>query len=145
MLIRDLMTKNPACCKPTDTLDAVAKQMLDHDCGEIPVCDGPKLVGVITDRDITTRAVATGKHPHDTVVRDVMSPNVASIRDDRNLDDAIAIMEKVLVRRLPVLDAHGKLVGIVSQADLVAKVPSDRVARAMKSVAKKTRREHAVA
>src|SRR5687768_10799529 len=61
MLIRDVMTARPACCKPVDTIDKVARLMLDHDCGEIPVCDGDDLVGVITDRDLALRAVAAGR------------------------------------------------------------------------------------
>ena len=141
MLIKDMMTKAPACCKPSDTLDQVAKLMRDRDCGEIPVCDGTKIVGVITDRDITIRAVASGKTPMAVPVSEVMTHNVSTIREDEKLDKALALMEDELVRRLPVVDETGKIVGIVSQADLVAKIPSLKVARMMKAVSKKTRRQ----
>lgn len=141
MLIRNVMTKMPACCRPSDTLDHVARMMRDRDCGEIPVCDGAKIVGVITDRDITIRAVAAGKTPIAVLAGEVMTLNVCTIREDEKLDSALAVMEEELVRRLPVVDDDGKIVGIVSQADLVAKMPSLKVARLMKAVSKKTRRQ----
>lgn len=140
MLIREVMTTNPACCKPTDTLDTVAKLMLEHDCGEIPVCENNRLVGVITDRDITLRAVAAGKVPMSLAASEVMTRNVYSVYDNDKLETAFAIMSEKLVRRLPVIDANGAIIGILSQADLVAKVPSFRTARLMKSVAKRTRK-----
>jgi CBS domain-containing protein len=139
VLIKDVMTANPTCCKPTDTIDTVAKLMLDHDCGEIPVCDGARLVGVITDRDITCRVVAAGKTAEAVLVSDAMSKNVATIDPHESLDDALELMEEKLVRRLPVVDDVGAIVGIVSQADLIAKSPTLKIARAMKSMAKKTR------
>lgn len=140
MLIREVMTTNPACCKPTDTLDTVAQLMLEHDCGEIPVCENNRLVGVITDRDITLRAVAAGKAPMSLAASEVMTRNVYSVYDNDKLETAFAIMSEKLVRRLPVIDANGAIIGILSQADLVAKVPSFRTARLMKSVAKRTRK-----
>lgn len=145
MLIRDVMTASPTCCKPADRLDTVAKLMLDHDCGEIPVCDGTKLVGVITDRDIVCRAVARGETPVAVPASEVMTRDVHTIGPDGTLEDALALMEKNLVRRLPVVDGGGRIVGIVSQADLVAKVPTLEVARAMKSLSQKTRKQPAVA
>ena len=140
MLIKDVMTENPACCARTDRLDTVAKMMLDRDCGEIPVCEGAKLVGVITDRDITCRAVALGKTPATVAVSEVMTSNVYTIGPNDKLEGALELMEAKLVRRLPVVDDSGKIVGIVSQADLVAKAPMLKVARAIRSVSKKTRR-----
>lgn len=139
MLIKDVMTANPACCKPADKLDSVAKLMVDHDCGEIPVCDGTKLVGVITDRDITCRTVARGESPMAIPVSDVMTRDVYTVAPEDKIDDALALMEEKLVRRLPVVDDSGRIVGIVSQADLVAKAPMLRVARTIRSVSKKTR------
>ena len=141
MLIKDVMTRTPTCCKPSDTLDKVAKLMLDHDCGEIPVCDGTKLVGVVTDRDITCRAVAAGKTPASVHASDVMTHHVFTVGENDGLDDALQMMEDRLVRRLPVIDESNRIVGIVSQADLMAKVPTLKVARAMRMVSKKTRRQ----
>ena len=139
MLIKDVMTAAPTCCEPFDTLDQVAKLMADYDCGEIPVCDGTKLLGVITDRDITCRVVATGKIPAAVKARDIMTRNVVTIGEHAKLDEALELMEQELVRRLPVVSDDGGIVGIVSQADLMAKAPTLKVARAMKNVAKKTR------
>jgi len=139
MLIKDVMTTKPVSCDPADTLDTVAKLMLEHDCGEIPVCDGAKILGVITDRDITLRAVATGRTPSAVTVRDVMTNNVVTIRDTDKIGRALELMEEKLVRRLPVVNDDDKLVGIVSEADLVAKMPTMKVARLVRSVSKKTR------
>lgn len=139
MLIKAVMTASPTCCKPADKLDSVAKLMLDHDCGEIPVCDGTRLVGVITDRDIVCRAIAAGKNPVAVAVSDVMTRDVYTIGQDDELEDALELMETKLVRRLPVVDFSGKIVGIVSEADLVAKAPILKVARTIRSVSKKTR------
>lgn len=144
MLIRELMTIEPTVCKPSDTIDAVAKMMLEHDCGEIPVCENGRLVGVITDRDITLRAVAAGKSPMTLTASDAMTRNVYSVYDNDKLETAFQIMNEKLVRRLPVVDANGTIVGIVSLADLVARVPSFKTARVMKSVARKTRRAMAI-
>ena len=144
MLIKDVMTRRPAVCNPADTIDAVARQMLEHDCGEIPVVDGKNLIGVITDRDITCRAVATGRRADLVTAREIMTRDVATVGEMERLDTALDLMEQKLVRRLPVVDDHGEIVGIVSQADLVARVPTLKVARALKSVSKKTRR-HAIA
>jgi CBS domain-containing protein len=144
MWIKDVMTRRPAVCNPADTIDAVARQMLEYDCGEIPVLDGKTLIGVITDRDITCRAVATGKRVDLVTARDIMSRDVTTIGEMEKLDTALDLMERKLIRRLPVVDDRGEVVGIISQADLVARVPTLKVARALKSVSKKTRR-HAIA
>ena len=144
MLIRELMTIEPTVCKPSDTIDVVAKMMLEHDCGEIPVCENDRLVGVITDRDIALRAVAAGKAPGSLTASEVMTRNVYSVYDNDKVETAFQIMNEKLVRRLPVVDANGTIVGIVSLADLVARVPSFKTARVMKSVAKKTRRAMAI-
>jgi CBS domain-containing protein len=140
MLIKDIMTRNPACCEPTHTLDTVARLMLEQNCGEIPVCDGTRLVGVITDRDIVLRAVAAGKSPGIVMASEVMSKPVYTIDEDAAIPTALEVMEDKLVRRLPVLNKSGALVGIVSHADLIAKVPTLRVARVLRTVAKRTRK-----
>lgn len=141
MLIKNVMTRTPACCSPSDKLDTVAKLMLDHDCGEIPVCDGTKLVGVITDRDITIRAVAAGKIPATVPVSEVMTKNVYTIAEDAKVNAALDLMNETLVRRLPVVDKSGTIVGIISHADLIAKVPTLKVARVLKTISRKTRKE----
>lgn len=140
MEIRDLMTPDPACCRPTDSIQHVARMMATHHCGEIPVCDGAKLVGVITDRDIALRVVAPGSIPRDVQAQEIMTSDVYTIRLQDSIEDALDTMEMNLVRRLPVLDSRDALVGIVSQTDLIARSPTLKIARVMRSVARKTRR-----
>lgn len=140
MEIRDLMTADPACCRPTDSIQDVARLMAARHCGEIPVCEGTKLVGVITDRDITLRVVAPGRIPGDVQAKEIMTSEVYTIRLQDSIEDALDVMEMNLVRRLPVLDSRDALVGIVSQTDLIARSPTLQIARVMRRVAKKTRR-----
>jgi CBS domain-containing protein len=128
MFVKDVMTTSPFCCKPSDRLDRVAKMMLEHDCGAIPVCEGAKLVGMITDRDITCRAVAAGKAPGSVAVREVMTKTVYAVRQDENVEAAIDLMKSKLIRRLPVLNDAGDVVGIVSPSDLAPTMASNNVA-----------------
>ncbi len=128
MLVKDVMTISPICCSPSDRLDRVAKLMLEHDCGAIPVCEATKLVGMITDRDITCRAVAIGKTPGSVPVREVMTKTVVAVRQDENVEAAIDLMETKLVRRLPVLNDAGDVVGIVAPSDLAPTMASNNVA-----------------
>ena len=128
MLTKEVMTPSPICCKPADTVDRVAAVMLEHDCGIIPICEGRKLVGVITDRDITCRTVAIGKSPIAVPVSDVMTKTVFSIREDQNVQDAIDLMEAKQVRRLPVVNEKGDIVGIIAPSDLAPIFASTDVA-----------------
>ena len=126
MNIKEVMTKNPACCLPTTKLDEVARMMVDHDCGEIPVIrskDKPELVGVITDRDICCRAVAKGKSTSTTTANECMSSPVFTVTVDTDLSQACRVFEEKEVRRLPVIDSKSHVVGIVSLADLVERAP----------------------
>ena len=116
MKIQELMTKAPACCAPDTPLDAVSKLMLERDCGAIPVCDGEKLVGVVTDRDIVVRAFTAGRNPLDTPASAVMTKQPVVVGENEDADMAAALMEEHQVRRLPVT-REGKLIGIVSARD----------------------------
>jgi CBS domain-containing protein len=122
--IRDLMTSNPTTIEPDKTVVDAAKLMRDEDAGLIPVVEGQKLIATITDRDITLRVVAEGKDASSTNVRDVASTRLVTVDPDQDLDEALRLMAKNQVRRLPVVEEDGKLVGIVAQAD-VAKHTSD--------------------
>lgn len=135
MRIKDIMTKAPACCAPDTKLEDVTKLMLLHNCGEIPVVDDGKLLGVITDRDIACRGFAAGKNPLDIPARTIMTPNPYTVAADADLDDALDTMEKYHVRRLPVL-RNGKVVGIVSQTDLIPHLPNHKVAELVGAIAK---------
>lgn len=128
MLIRDIMTRSPICCSPGDTLDFVAALMLKHDCGAIPVCDGPRLAGILTDRDIACRAVALGRVPAQVRAADVMTRTVHTLGPDDDVEAAIQLMETKLIRRVPIVDAAGKVVGIVAPSDLAPTFASSNVA-----------------
>jgi CBS domain-containing protein len=117
-LARDLMTADPQCCTADTPLNEVAKLMVDCDCGEIPVVEGAKLIGVVTDRDIVCRVVAKGKNPSDLTAKDAMTQPVISVTEDCSLEEVLAKMEEHQVRRLPVVDGSGCVCGIVSQADV---------------------------
>jgi CBS domain-containing protein len=114
--VRDIMTPDPACCSPTSTVQEAALLMKEHDCGSIPVVDG-RLVGTITDRDIAVRGVAAGKGP-DTPVRELMTQGPVTASPDDEVEVVREVMVAQLVRRVPVVDQDGKLVGIVAQADI---------------------------
>jgi CBS domain-containing protein len=112
------MTADPQCCTADTPLNEVATLMVECDCGEIPVVDGAKLIGVITDRDIVCRVVAKGKNPATLTAKDAMTQPVISVTEDCSLEDVLAKMEEHQVRRLPVVDGSGCVCGIVSQADV---------------------------
>jgi CBS domain-containing protein len=117
---RELMTSDPACCTPDQTIREAAQLMQECDCGCIPVVqdkEGRKLLGVVTDRDIAVRAAALGKGP-DTQVREVMTPSPRCCSPDDSVETIEKIMSDEQVRRVPVVDAAGCCVGMVSQADL---------------------------
>lgn len=117
-LARDLMTADPQCCTADTPLNEVANLMVECDCGEIPVVDGAKLIGVVTDRDIVCRIVAKGKNPSAMTAQDAMTQPVISVTEDATLEDVLAKMEEHQIRRLPVVDGSGCVCGIVSQADV---------------------------
>ena len=110
-LAQDVMTANPACCSPKTSLDQVARLMVQHDCGEIPVIDSAEhIVGVVTDRDIVCRVVAEGKNPIGYPAESCMSELVVTVPWNAPLRDVLATMEKHQVRRVPVVDGKGGLV-----------------------------------
>lgn len=118
MDIRQVMTRDVKIASPEDTLQQAAELMCDVDAGALPVGENDRLVGMLTDRDITTRAVARGLSPLECRVRDVMSPEIKYIYEDDSLEDAARNMGALQVRRLPVLNRAKRLVGIVSLGDL---------------------------
>ena len=135
MKVRELMTPNVKIASPDDTLQHAAELMIDIDAGALPVGEGDRLVGMLTDRDITVRAVAKGKAPGQTKVREVMSPNIKYVYDDESLEDVARNMGDLQVRRLPVLNREKRLVGIVSLGDLALKKKSS-AGDALKGISK---------
>lgn len=116
--IRDLMTKNPHALTSGATVMEAARMMRDEDTGIVPIVDGDKLVGTVTDRDIAIRVVAEGKSPEHITVGEIASRELVTIDPQQELDEALRLMARHQVRRLPVVEEDGKLVGIVAQADI---------------------------
>ena len=116
--LKEIMTSGVEVVTPEATIQEAAEKMRHLDIGPLPVCDGDRLVGLLTDRDITVRAVAEGRNPTTTQVRDVMTPEVVYGYDDQDSQDAARLMEQYQIRRLPVLNRAKRLVGIVSLGDL---------------------------
>jgi len=143
MQAKEIMSSNPQCCTPDDTLRDAARMMADNDCGCLPVVQdkaGKRVIGVLTDRDIAVRGVARGKTP-DSKVNDVMSPAPACC----SAEDDVEVVEKIMiekqVRRVPVVDADGRVVGMIAQADLARdnRAASDReVGRIVEKISEPT-------
>lgn len=139
MRVTDIMTPDPACCTPESSLPEVARLMVDNDCGEIPVVndlESRKLTGVITDRDIVCRAIAEDKNPADTEVSEIMSTSLVTISEDAGVQECCEKMEEHQIRRIPVLDARGRICGIVSQADIARQTGVRETAEVVKDVSK---------
>ena len=118
MAIRDLMTRGVQVVKPNDSLLAAAQKMADLDIGFLPVCEGERLVGALTDRDITVRATARGLDPQKTTVSEVMTTDVTYCTEEEDIDRTARLMKDKQLRRVLVVDAKKKLVGVVSLGDL---------------------------
>ena len=125
MQVKDIMTRGAECIAPEAPLDKTAERMKDLDVGSLPVCDHGRLVGMITDRDITVRATSMSLDPATTKVADVMTPGIAFCFEDHDVSEAAAIMKAKQIRRLPVLDHNQHLVGIVSLGDLAVQTGDD--------------------
>jgi len=115
--VKDVMTSNPQSCAAGASVADAAKTMAGSDVGPIPVVDGERLVGLLTDRDIVVRVVAEGRDPQATTVGEVASSDLATVSPDEDLDRALQLLAERQVRRLPVVEGE-RLVGIVAQADI---------------------------
>jgi CBS domain-containing protein len=122
MDLRDIMTRNVEVVSAGASLKDAAKKMKDLDVGLIPVCDGDRLKGVLTDRDITIRATADGRDPSKTKVSEVMSTDLAYCLEDQEVEEAVSVMEARQIRRLPIVNQDKRLIGIISLADIAVHV-----------------------
>ena len=125
--VREVMTRGVEVIGPDASLAEAARKMRDLNVGSLPVVDGERLLGVVTDRDLSVRATAEGKDPNATKIRQVMSPEVTWVFEDEPADMAASMMRQRQIRRLPVLDRNDKLVGIVALADLATDLGDDRL------------------
>ena len=112
------MTSNPQTVEPSKTVVDAARIMKQEDAGVVPVTENGRLTGMVTDRDIAIRVVAEGKDPKSTPVREVASKDLVTVDPQQDLDEALRLMAKHQVRRLPVVEEDGRLVGVVAQADV---------------------------
>jgi CBS domain-containing protein len=125
MQVREVMTPNVEVVPPEATLQQAAQKMKSMDVGPMPICDGERVLGMVTDRDITVRATAEGLDPKTTPVANVMTPEVVFCFEDQDVSEAARIMQEKQIRRLLVMSRDKKLVGIVSLGDLAVDGGSD--------------------
>ena len=121
MKVCDIMSSDVELVNPDDSIQSAAKKMADSDIGFLPVGENDKLVGMVTDRDITLRAVAQGKNPKKTKVREIMTDKVLYCSEDEEIEDAADNMASLKIRRLPVVDENKRLVGVLSLGDIAFK------------------------
>ena len=137
MKVQEIMTKSPTFCTRDTGLQAAARMMCDSDCGELPVVDGQKTmkpIGVITDRDITCRAVAQGKNPLELKVSDCMSSPAITVTPETDVDECCELLEQHQIRRVPVVDKNGRCCGIVAQADIARRLAPQKTAEVVREV-----------
>ncbi len=135
MKLSEIMTRDVVVMQPDDSLQSAAKKMRDRNIGFLPVCDGEDLIGVISDRDITVRALADGMDAHIMLGRDMMTSPAIYCFDDQDVAEAAKIMEENQIRRLVVLSRDDKrLVGVVSLGDLARHEPADRSGHVLQKV-----------
>ena len=133
MKVSEVMTHDVKIASPQDSLRDAARMMEGIDAGALPVGENDRLVGMLTDRDITLRAVARGKSPDECTVREVMSSDIKYVFEDETVENAAKNMGDLQMRRLPVLDRKKRLVGIISLGDLALK-KTDSAGKALKKV-----------
>jgi CBS domain-containing protein len=134
--IRDVMTSDPRAIEPSTPVQDAARMMRDQDVGPMPIVENGSLTGILTDRDIVLRVVAEGKDPSSTTAGDVASRDLVTIDPEQTLDEALRLMAKHQVRRLPVCEEDGKLVGIVAQADVALEGDDRETGRVVEEISK---------
>ena len=130
----EVMTKNPVCCLPDDTVSTVAKLMKSEDIGPVPIIENEqtrKLVGIVTDRDLALKVVANGRDPKSTKAEEVMTREVVTCRAEDDLQNALDAMSGHKLRRIPVIDNNNRIVGIIAQADVATRVDQPEKTAAM--------------
>lgn len=138
MRVSEAMTRDVKVANPNQSLHDVAKIMADDDVGSLPVGENDRLIGMITDRDIAIRAVALGKSPDATKVREVMSEDVKYCFDDQDIADVARNMGEIQVHRLPVVNHDKRLVGIIALADIANTAGAELAGDAVQGICEPT-------
>jgi CBS domain-containing protein len=133
MKVSEVMTRDVRTVRPDQTAKEAATFMLDEDAGSMPVSDGDRLIGMITDRDIAVRGVAQGYGP-DTPISELMTDDIVCAREDDDIEEIATKMSRAQVRRVPVLDSNDRLCGIVSLGDLSREADEDCAEQALQGV-----------
>jgi CBS domain-containing protein len=136
MQVSQIMTPNPRTCTPDSSITDVAGLMVECDCGAIPVCEDGKVVGIVTDRDITCRLAAKSLDPSKFKARDCMTSPVLTAPEHATLTECFKAMEQRKIRRIVVVDREGRCVGMVSQADIARNAPLQETGEVVKVVSK---------
>ena len=132
--IKESMSSNPRTIDADKSVADAAKMMKDEDVGLAPIVEGDKLVGTVTDRDIATRVVAAGKDPESTKVKEIATKDVVTVDPDQDLEEAVRLMAQHQVRRLPVIEEGGRLVGVLAQADVAQDASSEQTGRLVERI-----------
>ncbi|MGE3683287.1 MAG: CBS domain-containing protein [Bdellovibrionales bacterium] len=142
MKLKDIMTTDVLVIAPDTTAREAARQMDQHDIGAVPVCDGQRILGMITDRDIAIQVVARGENPDDVRAADIMTTPVVWCFEDCDIDEAARLMETRQIRRLVVVDREKKLVGVVALGDLATRVNEQLAGEALEKISEPTHPMH---
>ena len=134
MKVKDIMHTGVAWVGPETSVFEIAQKMRDEDIGAVPIGENDRLVGMVTDRDIVCRGLAGTKDCRQLIARDVMSKPIVYARIDEDIEDALHLMGKNRIRRLPVIDENERLAGMLSLGDISAKAGSDLTGEVMRSV-----------
>jgi CBS domain-containing protein len=134
--ISELMSPNPCAIDADKPVAYAARMMKDEDVGLAPIVEGDRLVGTLTDRDIVTRVVAEGKDPQSVSVREVASTDLVTIDPQQDLGEALQLMARNQVRRLPVVEEDGRLVGVVAQADVAREAKDKQTGELVEEISK---------
>lgn len=134
--VREVMTSNPRTVEANQPVVEAARIMKNEDVGIVPVVEGTQLTGTVTDRDIALRVIADGRDPQSTTVRDIASTKLITIDPDQELDEALRLMGQHQVRRLPVVQEDGRLVGMLAQADVAMEVEPARTGQMVEDISR---------
>src|SRR6185503_19326568 len=134
--VHEVMTDRPRAVTPETSVSEAAQLMKSDDIGSLPILDGDQLAGMVTDRDIVIRAVAEGKDPRGMPVRKVASRELVTVHADEDLSSALQLMASQQVRRLPVVDDDGRLVGVLAQADVALEAKEKAVGEMVEDISR---------